>query len=307
MTDLLLNVANLDFFNRALAKGGLVNSYILASEGASLEKYLIAKELNKILNCSVNHGALAGIGVREESHPGLEKGFIPACNHCQNCKWIEADLHPKTPIIISLEKGRNIKLEEIKKLQNTLSQSSDFFRIVIIDPADYQYLNTHSANALLKDIEEAHPRTLFLLFASNKKNVLSTLRSRSQCLQVFPEPSLSEAQAKAHSSNALGAVDVEKADEKSIMAVFEKYQEKDNLSPELKKIFFLEELKSFEREDFIRFCENLEGKLVHDFLKKGAVSSPSLGMVSIKSLEIARQDILAYVNPRAALGQVKLF
>lgn len=38
MTDLLLNAVNLDFFNRVLAKGRLVNSYIFASEGASLEK-----------------------------------------------------------------------------------------------------------------------------------------------------------------------------------------------------------------------------------------------------------------------------
>lgn len=223
MADLLLNAANLDFFNRVLAKGSLVNSYILASEGASLEKYLIAKKINKILNCSLNHG--------------LEKGFAPACNHCQNCKWIESDSHPKTPIVISLEKGRNIKLEDIKKLQNTLSQSSDFFRIIIIDPADHQYLNTYSANALLKDIEEAHPRTLFLLFASNRKNVLSTLRSRSQCLQVFVEPSLRETHAETYAQNALDVADIEKADEKNIMAIFKKYQEKANLSPELKKYF----------------------------------------------------------------------
>lgn len=69
----------------------------------------------------------------------------------------------------------------------------------------------------------------------------------------------------------------------------------------------MEELKSFEREDFVSFCESLEEKLIHDLLENGVETNSPVCKVCVKSLEMARQDLLAYVNPRAALGQVELF
>jgi predicted Zn-ribbon and HTH transcriptional regulator len=185
-----INDHALNFLNKALNQGQLVSSYIFSGENCSSEKYLIAKELNKILNCERNSALIDNITKQSYINENKSNKLSTACNSCQNCKWIIEDKHPKTPLLINLEKGKNIKIEYIKKLQDTLSQSSSFFRIIIIDPADYEYLNKNSANALLKSIEEPHPRTLYLLFASSSKNVLGTLKSRSQCLQIFPEVSL---------------------------------------------------------------------------------------------------------------------
>ncbi|NBV99563.1 MAG: hypothetical protein EBR67_08680 [Proteobacteria bacterium] len=189
-TDSISNEHILTFLNKVLNQGQLASSYIFSGENCSSEKYLIAKELNKILNCEKNLALIDDITNQPYINENKSNKLSTACNSCQNCKWLTEDKHPKTPLLINLEKGKNIKIEDIKKLQDTLSQSSSFFRIIIIDPADYEYLNKHSANALLKSIEEPHPRTLYLLFASSSKSVLGTLKSRSQCLQISPEAGL---------------------------------------------------------------------------------------------------------------------
>ena len=59
-------------------------------------------------------------------------------------------------------------------------------RVVIIDGAEY--LNTETANALLKLIEEPPHGALFLLLAEDVRSVLPTLVSRSGRLGVPPAP-----------------------------------------------------------------------------------------------------------------------
>jgi DNA polymerase III subunit delta' len=58
------------------------------------------------------------------------------------------------------------------------------YRICIVDCADD--LNRHSANALLKLIEEPPPRSLFLIIANKPGLVLPTLRSRSRMVLLKP-------------------------------------------------------------------------------------------------------------------------
>jgi DNA polymerase-3 subunit delta' len=58
------------------------------------------------------------------------------------------------------------------------------WRIAIVDTADD--LNTNSANALLKVLEEPPPRSLFLILSSAPKRLLPTIRSRCRTLQLQP-------------------------------------------------------------------------------------------------------------------------
>jgi len=299
-----INDHALNFLNKALNQGQLVSSYIFSGENCSSEKYLIAKELNKILNC--------------------EKS--PPCNLCQNCKWIIEDKHPKTPLLINLEKGKNIKIEYIKKLQDTLSQSSSFFRIIIIDPADYEYLNKNSANALLKSIEEPHPRTLYLLFASSSKNVLGTLKSRSQCLQIFPEVSLNLQTCKQpldaglHEISSDSVNEIKDTNEKNLHSIFKKYYDDNSLSTKTKNLLFSEEVKKFKREDVLEFCEELEEKFCKELEervllntgKQANQENASLknfknGISLIEKLETAQQELSSYVNSQAVIQKIGLF
>lgn len=84
------------------------------------------------------------------------------------------------------QEGAEIPLSEAKKILNFLAQSPAIpgWRAVIIDAADE--LNRSAANCLLKIIEEPPPQTLILLISHSWGQVLPTLRSRCQRLDLYP-------------------------------------------------------------------------------------------------------------------------
>jgi DNA polymerase III delta prime subunit len=313
-----INDHALNFLNKVLNQGQLVSSYILSGENCSSEKYLIAKELNKILNCERNLTLIDDITNQPYINENKSNKLSTACNSCQNCKWITEDKHPKTPLLINLEKGKNIKIEDIKKLQDTLSQSSSFFRIIIIDPADYEYLNKHSANALLKSIEEPHPRTLYLLFASSSKSVLGTLKSRSQCLQILPERTVNSddgeqsLDAGLHEISSDSASEIKDTNEKNLHSIFKKYYDDSSLSTKTKNLLFSEEIKKFKREDVLEFCEELEERVSLDTGKQTAQDNANPKNLKdsislIEKLETAKQELNGYINTQAVIQKIGLF
>ena len=84
------------------------------------------------------------------------------------------------------ELARNIKIDQIRALQHRLNTrpSLGSRRAVIIDPADD--METPTANALLKSLEEPPAGTFFLLVAHRLSRLLPTIRSRCRVLR-FPE------------------------------------------------------------------------------------------------------------------------
>ena len=83
------------------------------------------------------------------------------------------------------ELARNIKIEQIRRLQQRLTTRPTLGvrRAVIIDPADD--METPTANALLKSLEEPPQGTYFLLIAHRIGRLLPTIRSRCRVL-TFP-------------------------------------------------------------------------------------------------------------------------
>ncbi len=172
----LINLVNLEtqrlaseFFNRSLNKNHLARAYLLTGR-ALKDKLELIKQVNLVLNCQAPS---------------------PPCMQCQNCRWINADTHPRTPLLLkpleekSDEEDRPrrkqiIKMEQALELLAELSQSSEYFRIVIIEDASLKTLKPDSATVLLKTIEEAKPNTMFMLLSESKDAVLSTIVSRSQ-------------------------------------------------------------------------------------------------------------------------------
>ncbi|MGQ3113885.1 MAG: DNA polymerase III subunit delta', partial [Brevundimonas sp.] len=74
----------------------------------------------------------------------------------------------------------------IRKINRFLSMTAHdgAYRIAIVDPADD--MNTNAANALLKNLEEPPPRTLFILIAHSLGSLLPTIRSRCQTIKFKP-------------------------------------------------------------------------------------------------------------------------
>lgn len=83
-----------------------------------------------------------------------------------------------------------ITVDEVRGLGRFLSLTTHDggWRVVVADAVDD--MNVNAANALLKNLEEPPPRTLFLLLAHSLGSVLPTIRSRAQTIRLQP---LSEA------------------------------------------------------------------------------------------------------------------
>jgi DNA polymerase III subunit delta' len=79
-----------------------------------------------------------------------------------------------------------IRVEDVRRAIHVFQQAAGRggYRICILDCAED--LNAHSANALLKLIEEPPPRSLFLIVAHRPGQMLATLRSRCQKILLKP-------------------------------------------------------------------------------------------------------------------------
>lgn len=77
----------------------------------------------------------------------------------------------------------SIKVDQVRAVQERLSRSPYGNKhLVVISPADR--MNTATSNALLKVLEEPQGDTLFLLVTANSKQLLQTIRSRTQTIRM---------------------------------------------------------------------------------------------------------------------------
>ncbi len=155
----------IDFFEKALYSNKIFHAYLLTGKNHEIKENFCL-EIAKILNC------------KSQEKP---------CNQCQNCNWINQASHPEVPISLTVEAdSKEIKVKQIETLLKKLSNKSLFYRIIIMNPADEEFLSKQSANILLKTIEEPHERTIFFFLAEDYDSVLATIKSRCQIIN-FPE------------------------------------------------------------------------------------------------------------------------
>ena len=82
--------------------------------------------------------------------------------------------------------NRDINVDQVRKIGSFLSKtaSEGGWRVVVIDSADD--LNTNSANALLKVLEEPPKRALLILVSHRPGRLLATIHSRCRRLMLPP-------------------------------------------------------------------------------------------------------------------------
>jgi len=108
----------------------------------------------------------------------------PACGRCPACGWLAAGTHPdlrrlSRHVDDAGKVSADIRVEQFRALAEflTVGAHRGARRVVLIDPADA--LNTVTANALLKTLEEPGDGMLILIAAAPDQ-LLSTIRSRCQ-------------------------------------------------------------------------------------------------------------------------------
>jgi DNA polymerase-3 subunit delta' len=106
----------------------------------------------------------------------------PGCGRCDACRLVMAGSHPDVRIVDTEQTF--IKVEEARQLvvEAQARPSLGRWRVVIVEDADR--LNDHSANTLLKSLEEPTPRTVWMLCAPSLEDVLVTIRSRCRHLRL---------------------------------------------------------------------------------------------------------------------------
>ena len=86
--------------------------------------------------------------------------------------------HPNFYLIDLLDGKKMIEISQVRKAISYSQKSTfnDNYRIVLID--NIESLNSYSANALLKIIEEPNEKLFFILIHNNSKKIIKTIKSR---------------------------------------------------------------------------------------------------------------------------------
>jgi DNA polymerase III subunit delta' len=127
-----------------------------------------------------------------------------ACGTCHACNWFSQGNHPDFRLIVpesmapeSREEGaepakkrsEQIRIEQARELADFLAVGTHRGgpRVILLYPAEA--MNANTQNALLKNLEEPPPATVFLLVTTQPERLLGTVRSR--CLKfTLPFPPL---------------------------------------------------------------------------------------------------------------------
>ena len=114
------------------------------------------------------------------------------CDQCQSCALMNAGSHPDYFICDQEAKGKQIKVDTIRALNDFLAKTPQISACQVVQIYPVEAMNLNASNALLKTLEEPSGESYLLLLADRLGSVLPTIRSRTQRINVHP-PTTSDA------------------------------------------------------------------------------------------------------------------
>ncbi len=179
---------------RTIQKGRIPSSYLFAGESAIGKKFT-AINLAKALNCLKSPSPPFNSSPTKGRHRGVKEGMdefekdgqswdVDCCDKCPSCKKIDAGVHPD--FLLISPHGGQIRIEEIRAIDEMLSFKPFEGRkkIIIVDEADT--MNPFAANAFLKTLEEPPEESLIILVSQKPDRLPDTIRSRCSRVNFTP-------------------------------------------------------------------------------------------------------------------------
>ena len=123
------------------------------------------------------------------------------CGLCASCQLLRADSHPDVHAVGLEEKAQQIKIEQVRELIESLALKSyrGGYKVGLIESAEA--LNTHSANAFLKTLEEPGAQTLLIMIAKPAHRLPATIASRCVRLALrAPAPQMARTWLQANAA-----------------------------------------------------------------------------------------------------------
>lgn len=178
MTRLLGHDSAVEAFRAQLAAGRLHHAWLLAGpRGIGKARFADMAARRLLAEAAGPPVHLPGLEVPED-HPVA--------------RLIAAGSHPDTMRLERLARdggadlARSVTVDQVRSLQRLFATrpSLSSWRVVVIDAIDD--LERAAANAVLKNLEEPPPDTLFLLVSHAPERLLPTIRSRCHILRFAP-------------------------------------------------------------------------------------------------------------------------
>lgn len=178
MTEIVGHDAQAAVLGEAVRSGRFHHAWLLAGpQGIGKASFARAMALRLLAEAAGLAVPATGLGLPEEH---------------QTARLVAAGSHPDFTLLARLphektgELVRGISVDQVRGLQRLFATTPTFspLRIVLVDSADD--LGREAANALLKNLEEPPPGTLFLLVSHAPGRLLPTIRSRCRLLRFSP-------------------------------------------------------------------------------------------------------------------------
>lgn len=151
---------------RTIAHNRTGHAYLVTGP-ANIGKTTLAKAFAMALNCE------------REQRP---------CGQCRTCRLIAQDGHADVTIVEAERIGGTLKIDQIRELQRVLSLRpyEAQYRVAIL--RRFQEANPATQNAILKTLEEPASSVVIILTVEQVDQILPTILSRCQILNLRPMP-----------------------------------------------------------------------------------------------------------------------
>jgi len=158
-----------ELLQRSLERGRLAHAYLFTgSQMSELED--MASALAMTLNC------------REPVRHAESGTAIDSCGQCVNCRNIADFNHADVHWVRPESKLRIITVDQTREMMRAvnLKPTAAEFKVSVVVAADR--MNTESANAFLKTLEEPPAKSILILLSTDPQRLLETILSR--CLRL---------------------------------------------------------------------------------------------------------------------------